>query len=742
MRADTSPLKTIFGKELQYVVPLYQRPYVWREETHWAPLWADLLSVVRQVAASADAPTDDIAPHFLGAVVLEQKPGPTKAIERRQVIDGQQRLTTLQLVIAAGARAAAEAGAERESRQLRRLVRNDDDFVTEETDAFKIWPTNVDRKAFVAVMNADGESTERASYFTLIQDGYEFFLDRFREELRDIAPPDAQAWMAATTDAIRNHLQLVVIDLEDRDNPQVIFETLNARGTPLLAIDLVKNLLFLKAQQEGDDVEFLYKEHWRTMERTYWREGMRQGRLSRPRAEVFLMHWLTMKRRQETQSHQLYNSFRPLAESGDQSSASLLREFVDDAATFEGFGRCAPGTPEQRFFTTLAALDTRTVLPLVMALYKAPISDQDRRIALTALESWLVRRALGGLTGKNYNRFVVELLSVIAQDAAAARHLLLGRLRSAEADTNRWPNDEELVTALTQYRFYGRLSNAVQQLVLRGIEDHLRTDKNEGVTISGKLTVEHVLPQKWRDHWPTDPPGDPVTEAERDARVHRLGNLTLVTGPLNIPMSNGPWPDKRSALDDHSLLVLNKRLVAQNPDVWTEQQIDARSAELATVAARLWPGPEAQWDVEARHSDIEVKPQVRPAVAAVTPAAEDLIDAHASPAAAPLFRSFLDEISFWEGVSVKVGKAAGDRWRRIFFHRKGSPYGAFARIFPSRGAVRFRLDIDEVPFARRAEALNVQDPYRVRILLESEEDVAEALALARRSWDAAVPEPE
>lgn len=740
MKADTNPLKTIFGKEVQYVVPLYQRPYVWREQTHWAPLWEDILSVVRQMPENSDSQEIEIAPHFLGAVVLDQQRTSAGSIERRHVIDGQQRLTTLQLLIAAGSRVASEEGFDREGRQLKRLVANEEDYVTDEVDAYKIWPTNVDRRAFASVMTAsDGEPLDVDDPFNLIHEAYSYFLAAFREQL-DSLEGDRASWLANVAQSIRNHIQIVIIDLEERDNPQVIFETLNARGTPLLAIDLVKNLLFLRAEKAGQDVERLYKEHWRQLERTYWREELRQGRLTRPRAEIFLMHWLTMKRREETLSHHLYNTFRSLTDEAKQSTASLLEEFANDAKIFEGFDNLVAGTPEHRFFKTLTILDTSTVFPLVLALYKAPLEEEKRQVAVAALESWLVRRMLCGLTPANYNRFILELLNLIARNEASGDQLLLERLTSADAVTNRWPDDAELVEALTHLRFYGRLSQPRLRLVLSAIERELRSSKSETMDLPENLTIEHVLPQKWRENWPTDPPGDLALENERELRVHRIGNLTLVNGSLNAPMSNAPWSKKRIELDKHSLLMLNRHLVNENPEGWSEDRIDARSHELAAIVAEVWPGPGAAWNAAARHHQLQ--DHSTGDAAPQRPSAEDLIDIYAAPGSAALLRQFLEEISFWESVSIKVGQAKQDQWRRIYIHRKGSPYGAFCRIFPQKRVARFRLDLVDVPFANEAEAVDVPDPYRVRLFFSSHENVSEGLAIARHAWDRAIPEEE
>lgn len=732
LKADTSPLHLLFKREIQYVVPLYQRPYVWREATHWAPLWDDVLGVARQVSEQRGVAQPDVAPHFLGAVVLEEQRGSVTSVERRYVIDGQQRLTTLQLLLAAGASVAEAHGFGREGRQLRSLVENDEDYVIDDHDVFKVWPTNIDRAAFRAVMG-QREGWEIDDPFNLVQEAFSFFRRIFEEQLADLDNPEGESWFSDFVLAVRNYIQLVVIDLEERDNPQVIFETLNARGTPLLAIDLVKNLLLHNAQRTGLDVEELYKRHWRILERARWREEVRQGRLVRPRAEIFLMHWLTMKRRDEVLAHQLYNSFRVYATSASESAADLIAELASDARLFESFDQAVPGSPEHRFFRTLMVLDTSTVLPVVLALYKARLPQERVRATLAALESWLVRRMLCGLTPKNYNRFILELLGLADQNPKNIDHVVIGRLRTADAETNRWPSDSDVVGSLARLRFYGRLSQPRARYVLTAIERALRTNKTEDVDLPGSLTVEHVMPQSWEDHWPLSDPADYSARAERNDRVQRLGNLTLLTSALNAASSNAAWSVKRMALDQHSVLLLNRELIHR--DEWRDDDIDERSERLARVLCDVWPSPHASFEgLTAYEPPEDPAPEERESP--LSP--EELINRFGMQDAVPLMLQFVEEVSYWDGVRIRVGKAKQDQWRRIYFTRRGSPYGAFCRIYPPRGGLRLRLDIGEVPFAKNAEALAVQDPYRVRLRFKSQEDVSEALALARRAWDQAI----
>jgi len=207
------------------------------------------------------------------------------------------------------------------------------------------------------------------------------------------------------------------------------------------------------------------------------------------------------------------------------------------------------------------------------------------------LESWLVRRMICRLTAQGYNRLFVDLVKQLSeQHDQPAEQVIYDFLTSSDADSARWPDDEEVTTVLLDAPLYRTLVRRRLVALLAAIENDLRTEMAEPIDVPSGLTVEHLLPQKWQEHWPV-PPDDLEGAQLREAHVHRLGNLTLVTSKLNPSMSNAAWSVKKDALNDHSVLLLNSRVVAGNPEVWDEQTIEARSRELAGRVLRLWPGP-------------------------------------------------------------------------------------------------------------------------------------------------------
>ena len=323
MEANTRHLERIFDQTIQYQVPLFQRPYVWTREQNLEPLWEDIQALLDKHLRSAKA-----HPHFLGAVVLEQLANSTGSIESRQVIDGQQRFTTLQLFMLAARDHAVAHGNAKYIERFSDMVSNRRNRIDHDLEAFKVWPTNSDRAAFRAVHEAGSlpkleakAKLDPALQLSNIVGAYQYFheeLDRWisgalddGEDAAVLESKGVEDRLESLWQVVKSHLQLVVIDLDKDDETQVIFETLNARGEELLPADLIKNLLFRRAAADKADVEKLYELHWQRLETPFWREQINQGRLKRPRIDIFMNYYLTLMTRDEVKStHLIRTEFR------------------------------------------------------------------------------------------------------------------------------------------------------------------------------------------------------------------------------------------------------------------------------------------------------------------------------------------------------------------------------------------------------------------------------------------------
>lgn len=618
MEANARTPRDLFNGTFIYEVPPFQRPYVWTEEDQWQPLWDDIERLTETVIGAGAQIEDPGAAreHFLGAVVLKQLQTETGDPIRRSIIDGQQRLVTLQVLLDAAQLATEGYGDEEDAESLQELVVNPGKRFTKSHKRFKVRPSRIDRAAFEAVMDNDLDVPDELLDARIVQahDFFEQAIESWAEVTGD--PDKAQTRLAALCKVLQERLQLVAIDLGVGDDDQLIFETLNDRGTPLLAADLIKNFVFQQCDELGVDADEWAEKYWEEFDGDWWREEVAQGRLYRSRIDLFLQYWLTMRTLSEVPTEATFARFRSHARErlrDKQSAEVFLRELRSDADTFRDLTDLDPQSAGGSFYLRVVeALELGAFTPLLLQLIShnhLPPQDQMDK-ALRAVESWAVRRTLLRRTMKDVNHLVVALLKDLDEhplDAvgdAATAYLL-----AQTADARDWPTDDQVRAELPGMKVYGNIKQQRLRMVLAALEMHLRTELHDKVALQGRPDIEHIMPQGWRTHWEREVAQDPVRAAERDALVNTIGNLTLATKKLNSTLSNRPWLDedaekipstgkyvgwgKRSLLHKYSLLALTKECVADHQTEWTEDDIRARSGRLTEAVLQVWERPAA-----------------------------------------------------------------------------------------------------------------------------------------------------
>lgn len=603
MKADSLNAKDLFEKNVRYVVPTFQRPYVWNQEDQWEPLWLDVENAAERYLEALEEHTHNRAEaesvagsHFLGAVVVQQELTGSSEIETRNVIDGQQRLTTMQLLIDAAQQVAEDLGYDEVSEGLSDLVLNNRRYARRDPDhVFKLWPTSTDRDAFRAAM-ANGEDASQFSSSQIVK-AHDYFRLRIADWVQKVEDRGVRLdRVHALETALLGLLQLVVIDLGPNDDAFVIFETLNARGTPLLASDLVKNYLMQSAAGAGISPEVLHDRYWVQFERDdWWRRDVRQGRIIRPRIDTFLDYWLELRMGEEVPSHAVFPAFRAYVEADDLGLESIALDLKDVSSTYRQLDQTDPWSPEGTFLYRWRTIDAGVTTPVLLWLFSQSPEDlgEERRIrCLRALESYLVRRMTGRMTTKNYNIFFLELVKrLVEHGPSKADEVMVGFLADQKADARLWPSDSDFRAFLLELPLYRLLTRGRLRLILEALEDALRGPKTEDEHVTrGRLTIEHVLPQGWRARWAPPAGPDPTrAEIDRDRLLHTLGNLTLVTSSMNPALSNAPWEEKRQTMQDFTVLLLNKRLLDHWRETWSEEEIRERGEEMARLAIKVWP---------------------------------------------------------------------------------------------------------------------------------------------------------
>ncbi len=305
MKAGDEKLTEVFTTKVRYEIPIFQRPYTWDEDKNWLPLWDDLRQAAEraEAVAATEAGPDEQQELFLGALVTQHRPPVPKRVPTKQVIDGQQRMTTLQVFFASAHRVAHELGATDAADSFRTLIRNP---VSSESDypgdAYKLTPLPDDAPAFRWSVRLAGDDASCPDSDHKLVRAAAWFEDTVRTWAQEAIDPVDRLDMLHF--AVTEQIKVVSVYLDARDDPQVIFEALNYKGEPLDPTDLVKNLLFQRIDAQGDHsvAHSLHEQHWRLLDDSSWRRKVTTGRIS---VCVPTPSWLTGCPRSSATSYRL-----------------------------------------------------------------------------------------------------------------------------------------------------------------------------------------------------------------------------------------------------------------------------------------------------------------------------------------------------------------------------------------------------------------------------------------------------
>jgi len=520
-------------------------------------------------------------------------------------------------------------------------------------ELFKVWPPQQNQELFTRIVRDGREELRKhyRAYFYAKRDqiydysttprmlaAYGYFFDRIRDAVeRDalqeelIEPETGDAMLLDTADveqavpreikldaiwqALIEEFKVVEIVLEDGDDAQVIFETLNERGEPLLAADLVRNHIFHRAEEEDrKKAEKLFREFWGPFEDSFWAVAEKQGRYKKQRIEFFLANYIAAQIASDVTITKLFSEYKAFLKQAKFANVEAeLRELARFGAIYRTLIERDLGNALGRFGRRLQLWDLTTVFPLVLQLWsREELNDDAKEQMLEMLLSFIVRRAMCNLTPKNYNKLFLAAVAELNQNGWGPSQLQ-GFFARQTADSARWPRDDEFQRHWASAPAYSRLGPARSRAVLEELEKAKRTKYHETDALKAGLTVEHLLPDSWVTHWPfadgSQPSSNEILQAaysvaedesalgrtvRRNRLKHSIGNLTLLTKPMNSIQSNSGWPEKRALLLDPergSLLVLNKEVTAV--DEWNEAAIEARGTALFSLAATIWPFPTA-----------------------------------------------------------------------------------------------------------------------------------------------------
>lgn len=550
---EASPAQVIqyFNGEKQNLIPLFQRPYSWRL-TNWKTLWDDVL---------VQYDSDDKSAHFMGTIVSVPARSVPVGVSKYLIIDGQQRLTTVSILLAA----------------LRdTLDKNSSDRIQEvyltnrfrdPEDTLKFVPTQIDRDRYRAMI-LDREIPDDQS---LMSEAYAYFKGQL---LRGIDPNGDAIDCAKVLTTVERALQVVMINLGDDDDPYLIFESLNFKGEPLTQADLVRNYILMRfrhSMSTGGEQERIYTKYWAPMER----------RLGDNITE-FLRHY-AMKGGDNVYQRGIYAATKALLK-GMSDPADVEAELVRMTNFSVIYASILDPSLEQapsvrKRLTNLKSLDVGTSYPLLLRLFEArradSISVDDLETCLGLVESFAVRRAVSVVPTNALNKLFLQWARQFPQkDHVQWLHSSM----SAGAGGRRFPNDAEFGENFKTFAQYGR---GYTRYILLSLEEAFGHKERVDLT---NATIEHIMPQTMTTEWENEVGlhADSVYARLKDT----FGNLSL-TG-YNTELGNLPFREKKAKLAN-THIELNRSVIDQ--ERWDEAAIKSRAEFLFSKARVLWPGP-------------------------------------------------------------------------------------------------------------------------------------------------------
>jgi hypothetical protein len=628
LKADPFQIGDVLKNPRRFVVPIYQRTYAWKIKPH-------LETFFDQVEAKAEERlnSNQTFPHYMGALlVIPRGAYAFGQLEILDIVDGQQRLTTFEIFLAALRDLARSVNQSQIADLLTPLLLNAEgpQMRDRRTERYKLHPTSYDRGLYRDLVDLDYPGLRAKYPNAFYKNG----------NAKDSAPLPLSAWtflrfesetfinasgleklperLTALSAAILEDFRVIVITLGERDDALVIFETLNSGCEPLAAMDLVRNDVFHRATRAEEDVEDLMERRWSAFEDPFWKEQGTRGRIKKPRIDFFLSDTLGAETGKEILLTELYAHYKSfVTESKFASVDAELQTLLRHAPTFRSLIEPNGNGPLAKLARTLSVFDLSTAHPLIFTAEASSASEEEKAVVYDLIISYVVRRVLCGLTPKNYNNVFLRITSHMRANGVS-RVTCSEAFAQSSGDAVRFPDDTELRKQILERKQYGNIHQTRLRYILNELEMAARGRFDEAAGIRDDLTIEHVLPDIWAEHWPlsdgTVVPPDLRTGlsdaqlkevADREALKHSLGNLTLLTGSRNPSLGNLGFNAKHKAFED-SQLVLNHEIA----DVanWNEDSIRQRANRLADLAIAIWPGISVERELAVQNHDANVVP--------------------------------------------------------------------------------------------------------------------------------------
>jgi uncharacterized protein with ParB-like and HNH nuclease domain len=572
MEAGKRTVRDIFNRGRNLEIPFFQRSYVWGTEQ-----WLRFLDDMRVVSK-------ENKPYFLGSVILKQQETPSDKDSLLTVIDGQQRLTTLNIFLKV------------------LCLRNNND--TEFIETFKkqrdkkiiLLHNHNDEKSFNNVVNLSNIKTyENIPSNDKILAAFNYFNDNISD--KDVSKYDYFN--------ILDNVLFVGIDLSHEEDEQQIFDTINSLGVRLTTAELLKNYFFNRNEIEQ------YNEYWKEIfekdeeTKIYWDNEVTTGRLKRTFIDLFFYSYLQIKIQEKglevkaddkaefSKVDKLFESYKHFIDSYIDSKESILDEIRDYALVFRRYfdysiveSELTGDSGIERINAIIFGLETSTLIPYILFVLKKEENSSELNNLFEVIESYVMRRMVVKATTKNYNQlFTDRLISNEIITVSKFRNYVDG----SENKINYLPSDMELKDGFNTSVLINKQSAGIIYL----IESKIRDRSKQATQLLGinKYSLEHLMPKKWENNW--GKLENKIDKDNRNRKLKTLGNLAIITQSLNASIRDSDWDTKKHGKNskqglNHFSAGIETLAPYLELDEWNEGEIQKRCEFLYEKAISIW----------------------------------------------------------------------------------------------------------------------------------------------------------
>jgi len=573
MEAGKRTVRDIFNRGRNLEIPFFQRAYVWDKEQ-----WQRFLVDMRMVSKTNK-------PYFLGSVILKQQETGSDTDSKLTVIDGQQRLTTLNIFL--------------KTFCLKKDMDNDftETFKKQRDKSIILLHNHNDVNSFNEIVSLKEEAEfNEISENDKISASYEYFRN-------NITQNDLDGEIDFFN--ILDNILFVGIDLGRDEDEQQIFDTINSLGVRLTTAELLKNYFFNRDELEK------YNTYWKDIfekddeTKIYWDKEVTTGRFKRTFIDLFFYSYLQIKVLEPTlkvssedklefsKVDKLFESYKRFIKDYKLDTNDILKEIKEYAIIFrENFDyevvnkEITSENGAERINSIIFGLETTTLIPYTLYILKNVQDKIQRQELFGIIESYVMRRMIVKASTKNYNQLFTDRL---ISNRILSKKEFVDYLEKRSEKVNFLPNNSELKIGFETSVLTNKQAGGVLYLLESKIRN--RNKQSTGILGLSKYSLEHIMPKKWENNW------NPVSTKEekdfRNQKLKTLGNLTIITQSLNSSIRDSNWSTKKTGMGDkEGLNHYSGGIETLTPylklEVWDESQIISRADFLYEKAKEIW----------------------------------------------------------------------------------------------------------------------------------------------------------